>query len=205
MRKKSFEAPKSFIPGGAKIDASDPRKATRRNVQVDVPKVAQRGPSRSYKAIDLIDRRKSADVIKTEIDDIQLKQSRYRPAYVQPISADSEKDRLSQVFTFKGGKALPDELTNPVGVAPFEIAAKKKEQERLQSIRLKRGGSLRRGPRTAPVLSVEEQLAEQIRSEIDERTQHLHEMRALGVKDKETALKAEIARKVAELKSLKLD
>lgn len=31
------------------------------------------------------------------------------------MSTDKEKNRLNEVFTHKGGKALPDELLHPVG------------------------------------------------------------------------------------------
>lgn len=39
----------------------------------------------------------------------------YRPPVTHAVSTDKEKNRLNEVFTHKGGKALPDELLHPVG------------------------------------------------------------------------------------------
>ena len=90
---------------GGNVNATDPRKSTRRPVNVAVPKhVPER---REYTAIDVVSRRRNADAIKQEIDDIKLKQTHYRPAYVAPYSSDLEKERLNQIFAYKGGKGLP--------------------------------------------------------------------------------------------------
>lgn len=208
--RKAVEAPKTFIPGGAKQEAEDPRKATRRVVNIAVPKnFKEKGDS--VNPIDVINRRRSAESIKQEIDEIKLRQTHYRPAYRQPISGDEEKERLNQIFTFKGGKGLPTELTHPEGEMPLEVASKRKEMERMDAVRTKRGLAPNRpgagavGGRGRAPLSENEQLAEHISSEIEERRQHLEEMLELGElrPEKERQLKAEIAAKVRELQSLK--
>lgn len=200
---------KTFIPGGAKIDAEDPRKATRRPVDIEVPKNFKER-SENIKPIDLINRRKSAETIKTEMEEIRLKQARYRPANVKPISGPEEKERLNQIFAYKGGKGLPQELTAPTGEMPLEIENRRKEAERADAVRIKRGLAPRFVPsknssvRTAKPLSENELLAEQVRAEIEERREHLEEMKALGAlkPEKERQLKIEISRKIAELESL---
>lgn len=190
------------------LDAADPRKATRRSVQVNVPKQTGRASSMDedlsigYKAIDFVPKRKSADVIKHEIEDIRMRQERYRPAHVKPIHSDMEKDRLSQIFTFKGGKGLPEELTHPVGETPMEASLRNKERDRIDAIRQKRGLLVVK-QRSDPVLSINEQLAQQISSEIEERTQYLEEMKKIGLgAEKERQLKQEIAIKVRELEKI---
>ncbi len=98
---------------------------------------------------------------------------------------------------------MPENLTHPVGEAPFEAQQRRKEKERVDAIREKRGGGV---PvrRSAP-LSETEQLAQQITGEINERRSYLEEMRDLGVKsDQENKIRMEIARKVEELNRLQV-
>ena len=190
---------KEFIPGGSKLDANDPRKSTRRSVSLTVPKVAIR-VTESIKPIDVIPRRRHAEKIKEELDDIVMRNTCYRPAHVKPSSTEYEKERLNQIFSFKGGKALPEELTNPVRETPMELSAKKKEAERIAAIRERRGISQK--VVAATVLSNSEQFADQIVQEINDRRQYIEEMRSMGALKPaiEAALKAEIASKLNELK-----
>ena len=191
--------PKEFIPGGSKLDAADPRKATRRSVSLIVPKVATRVPE-SIKPIDIIPKRRHAEKIREELDDIVMRNTCYRPAHIKPSSTEYEKERLNQIFSFKGGKALPEELTNPVRETPMELSAKKKEAERIAAIRERRGISQK--VVAAAVLSNSEQFADQIVQEINDRRQYIEEMRSMGALKPaiEAALKAEIASKLNELK-----
>jgi hypothetical protein len=201
---------KEFIPGGGKIDSTDPRKSTRRAVSLNVPKPTGRGGKEndefsSLKPVDFIPKRKSADSIKVEMDDIRLKQERYRPAHVKPISSEAEKERLSQICTFKGGKGLPQELTHLTGEMPLEAAQRAKERERIEAIRQKRG-LLAVQQKPEPVLSVNEQLAQQISREIEELTEHFEEMKTLGLsKEKEGQLRHEISIKIQELNKVQND
>lgn len=207
-RSDSLTSRKGFIPGGAKVDAVDPRKATRKQVNVAVPKPtgSHHFPDDGFKPVDLIPKRRSAETIKTELDDIKLRQERYRPAHVKPISSDMEKDRLNQIFTYKGGKSLPEELTLPVGETPFEIADRAKEKDRIDAIRRKRGLMIVKSADSIPILSYNEQLAQQITEEIKERTNYLQEMKAIGIKPQlERQLKQELSTKVGELNRLKMN
>jgi hypothetical protein len=195
---------KEFIPGGAKLNASDSRKATRRNVKVAVPKpVGNRHENQeNIKPVDYIPRRRGVASIQQELDDIRMRQEHYRPAFVKPVSVVAEKDRLTQIFTFKGGKALPEELTMPVGEAPFEVQNRRKEIERLNTIRQKRGLTVvRSGSQRA--MSTDEEFAQQIQREIEERAQHLEDMRQIGLKPvQEKVMMRELAQRVDELQRL---
>ena len=105
---------KKFIPGGGNPNASDPRQSSRRNVNISVPKFSSNSETSKVGSycnesigeivlpIQIINRRKSAESIKLEMDDIRMRQNHYRPAYVKPYSSEAEKERLNQIFTFKG-------------------------------------------------------------------------------------------------------
>lgn len=187
---------KQFMVGG-NVHASDPRKATRRPVNIAVPKhVPQK---REITAIDVVSRRRNADSIKQEIDDIKMKQTHYRPAYQAPYSSDVEKDKLSQIFTYKGGKGLPEEMTQIAGEAPFEAEQRRKEEQRLEAIRMKRSGAVAR--HQPAKMSEDELIMQQITQELDERRQHLEDMKEIGIsKQEESRLRTEIARKLEELR-----
>jgi hypothetical protein len=205
---------KDWLPGGGKVDAVDPRKATRKPVNINVPKLTGHASETNLeidsriglKAIDVIPKRKGAEIIKQELDDIRMRQERYRPAYVKPVSVDAEKDRLNQIFTFKGGKGLPTELTHPEGEMPMERVQRLKEKERMEAIKIKRGLATLPSVSTnyTPTLSVQEQMAEQITEEINNRRKYLEEMKELGSLKPadERRLKMEISSKLTELEKL---
>lgn len=195
---------KDFIPGGAKSEAVDPRKATRKAVTIAVPKLSGRTESEqeNIKPIDIIPKRKNLSAIQVELDDIRMRQEHYRPAHVRPIHSEAEKDRLSQVFTHKGGKGLPEGLTLPISEAPFEIETRNREKERWNNIRRKRGQLTIPAPKAA--ISDDEMLARQIQAEIEERTQYIEEMRQLNALQpaQERTLKRELQQRVVELNRL---
>jgi hypothetical protein len=94
-----------FLPGGAKAGASDPRKVTRVDKKVTVPSVGGGSSlSRTYAKVDIIPHRRSEKNSKAEIDEIMMRQFHYRPAHVVALSTDAEKEKYSQICTFKGGK-----------------------------------------------------------------------------------------------------
>mmetsp|Transcript_105425 Transcript_105425/g.304330 ORF Transcript_105425/g.304330 Transcript_105425/m.304330 type:complete len:227 (-) Transcript_105425:200-880(-) len=115
-RSKKTAAPTGeWRPGGGRVDAVDPRKASRSKAAE--AKVARgyrkvRAES-SYAQIDFVDSRRSGAVIKSELDDMDMRQRAYRPAHHRPIG-DDEKKRMAEICTYKGGRALPEEMTNPV-------------------------------------------------------------------------------------------
>ena len=70
----------------------------------------------------------------------------YRPPPVQGISTSREKERLSDIFAFKGGKSLPSELTQPEieGKTPFEKRERMEAEERMRKLRLERKPQMER-------------------------------------------------------------
>ena len=170
-------------------------------MKLSIPKPSQKNAN-DIALIDCVPRRRTEAVIKAELEDIHMRQMHYRPAYVKPISTEDEKERLSQMCEYKGGKALPAELIAPPRDTPLEMQQKKKEKDRLAAIQMKRSGAVHQTRQAVP-LSATEQLAEQISSEIDERRQHLEEMYVLGISPTDEArIKAEISIRVAELQKL---
>jgi hypothetical protein len=161
-------------------------------------------PSGASRPVDNIPRRKQESVIRAELDDIRLRQNHYRPAYTQAISSEAEKQRFSEICTYKGGKGLPVVL--PVSDAPFEIAEKARISKLNEEHRARRnGGVVPTAHRSSkPNISVDEQLAMQITSEIDDRRSYIEEMKSAGKlsAQDETRLKGEIASRLQELKRL---
>lgn len=205
-KKQEVMHPERFMGSGGKATATDPRKATKKPVHVAVPKNFKSANFQSsYKPIDVIDRRRSSEVIQAELDDIKMKQTYYRPAHVRPIG-ESEKDRLSQVFHYKGGKGLPQELTAPEGEAPFEMQARVKEEKRIAALMAKRNPGLaaaRNKASNEAILSEVDQMKDQIKREIEERQDHLNEMKSMNMKVRnEREIHDDIARKFAELDML---
>lgn len=199
---------KQFNPTEKYIPFQSSTKVIKKDVNVKVPKLTGRKNSENdiipqNCPINLIPRRKHQDVIEKELDVIRFKQSHYRPAHTKAISSDHEKERLSQICEYKGGKILPAELVNVVSDAPFEIMAKKKELERIEAAKLKRGISTRKTSQQS-VLSETEQLAEQISREIEERRQYINEMKSLNALSRhdETRILMEISTRVNELKTI---
>jgi hypothetical protein len=201
LKTKPRENVDPFLPCGGNPGAVDPRKATRKKVEVEVPKLG-RSEKSSRSAVQSIPRRRQESVIKAELDEISMRAAHYRPAHTRAISTDAEKDKYSQICAFKGGKGLPEELLQPIGEAPFELEAKRKEADRLSKLRIKY-----RGPDAVPVqsrqLSHREVMATQLTQEINERCDYLDSMKAIGASVAETAVvRAEIAQRVAELKRM---
>lgn len=149
------------------------------------------------------------------------------PPIRKAIHTEAEKRRLQAAFQFKGGKALPEELTlAPIeGHIPLSVVTGTKKGSRQPS---------HRGP--SPILTsadTERQAAHdlilevwsievvllsrllggplksnpipsQISEEITDRQRHLEEMKRLGslTRDGEAALLGEISQRVAELNRL---
>jgi hypothetical protein len=195
----------NFI-SGSKVDAVDPRKATRKPVDVDLPSFTKKSSAITpAHAVDFIPRRRQETAIRAELEEIQLRQNHYRPAYTQAISSEAEKQRLSEICTYKGGKGLPVVL--PVSEAPFEIAERNRITRLNEEHRARRnGGSTVAVPRSKAAVSVDEQLAMQITSEIDERRCYIEDMKKQGrlSAQEETSLKGEMASRLQELKKLNL-
>lgn len=158
-------------------------------------------------ALAAIPRRRSEDVCAKEIEEIKFRQEHYRPSHVKSISSDAEKDRLAQVFTHHGAKTsiLPKSFVQPVGEAPFERVERMKEQALRDNFRIKRGLKLESNMTSKPQLSVNEQFAEQLSTEINERNEFLNELRAVNKgkpSQQELQIMTEISQRVRELKNL---
>mmetsp|Transcript_10090 Transcript_10090/g.10568 ORF Transcript_10090/g.10568 Transcript_10090/m.10568 type:complete len:248 (+) Transcript_10090:50-793(+) len=192
-----------FLPCGNSITSTDPRKSTKREVNINVPQVGK-GKKQSYSAIDYISHRKNENVIKAEIDDIVMRNSHYRPAHQKAISTESEKDKLAQICTYKGGKGLPSELIHPIGEAPFEVEAKRREAERMSKLRAKYRGTSNNPPPQPRALTHTEEMEVQLTQEINERCDYLESMKQIGgLTPAETnRIQSEISQRVNELKRL---
>ena len=66
--------------------------------------------------VDCIPQRRNETSIRNEMDNLKSKITSYRPARTYGGRDGNEKDRLGQIFEFKGGKALPTELTSIIQV-----------------------------------------------------------------------------------------
>ena len=66
--------------------------------------------------VDCIPQRRNETSIRNEMDNLKSKITSYRPARTHGARDGNEKDRLGQIFEFKGGKALPTELTSIIQV-----------------------------------------------------------------------------------------
>ena len=92
---------------------------------------------------------------------------------------------------------------------PLELAEKRKEKEQLQALRMKRGLSTTE-KQLLPTSSdrryktENEEFIDQIQIEIDERLQHIQEMKQLNMlkPSDERNMRLEIANKIEEIKSL---
>jgi hypothetical protein len=163
-KKKTFEPTGTFSSSGAKVQAS-----TKRNITVAVPKFGQNKSNGRppIAAVDLIAKRKQESIIRAELDDIKMRNQHYRPAHSHLVG-ESEKDKLNQINTYKGGKILPPASSYPIGETD-EMKYRRNSSNSSSSIR------------KAPVLSDLELLKEQVADEINERRLHLESMKSLGM------------------------
>lgn len=197
-----------------KLGAIDPKKTTRRDTShMFVPKV-NGGRGRSTLAlVDRIPQRRKEDVIKNEMEDMKQKMTAYRPARTHGARGVDEKDRLGQIFAFKGGKGLPEELTGVVQEAPFEREAKRKDNLINSKYKIVNGQKFKiedlKGCETvapAPLStsdSNKDAIVDQILGEIDERREHLNELRGHLSQQQQDQLKLEIQSRLCELEKLK--
>lgn len=214
-KKKTFDPSKTrFLPVNANVNkgATDPRKTTRRNVShLPVPQFKNKGSRYKFSAMDLVPKRRGADEIRNELDEIDMRMRHYRPAVPKLQINENEKERYSQICAYKGGKGFIKECSDPVrDIAPFEYEQIRLQKERENTFRKSRNLSIKENvpvQRTSAKLSDSEALAEQIALEIDERCAHLEEMDRMGSPDAvskadRTRIKREIDSRVKELKSL---
>jgi hypothetical protein len=197
-------------PVSNRLDSQDPRNATRSQIKeqsVKAPRPARK-PS-TYSRIDFVERKKSGADIQDELKDLKMRTEAYRPAHIRPVG-ESEKTRYGEICAYKGGKALPEEMTAiSLDVLPSEQLAKAKEEKRINEVRRRRAGlpeQVEIDPnikKQGPLGGKKGELAETILSEIEERRQHLQEMENLGQKSSnERQIAMEIQNRVDELRKL---
>lgn len=180
-------------------------------LSVSVPKF-QKKSQYTFAPVDFIPKKRAVDDCKEFLDDVEMRQLAYRPPNVNAYSADAEKERLSEVFTHKGGMALPKELTHPVGPVPSEVRQRLFEQQRIDEARATRRARLNGGvdpmaKEEAPVQvdtrTHKDHLFDQIYSEITDRRNHQEAMEvAGGGKDTRKKTAAEISSRLSKLSAL---
>lgn len=156
-----------------------------------------------------VPQRRPAAEIKAELDEIEMRKRHYRPAHQRATSSDTEKVKLAQINEYHGGKALPNPVMAPFREAPFEVEERRQREERLRTIRAQNRGlpaaaSAPTSASASAAISTREALKMHIAAEINDRVEHLGELREAGLADPRTeaSLKAEISRRVKELKDL---
>jgi len=89
---------------------------------IKIPKVGgSRNKENDFSPIEFIPKRKNVSECLKQIDNHIMLKSNYRPPHENSIYSESEKKKLNEIFTFKGGRALPRELTHPEGSLPSEV------------------------------------------------------------------------------------
>ena len=187
-----------FVPGGAKLEARDPRASTRRQVSVAVPR--RKAPESQYRPIDFVRRKKTVDSIEEGMADMRMRNDAYRPPNTRSFSTDNEKARLQEVCTYGGGKGLPQEMIMPKGPLPSELRAELKEEQRVAKEWRKRRGEPEPAPAAAPKTDLRVEMVDHIAREIDDRQRFLDSMAKLGQSNENTRrIETEIHMKKNEL------
>lgn len=227
-KKKAFDPSKQrFQPVNAKVGSAqwqDPRKTTRRETtgKVSVP-TGFRGSGyqrENYAPIDFIAQRKGYDKCKLELDMSKERDRAYRPPINHFKIGDDEKERYSQVCAYKGGKGLPEKGTLLTrDVTPYEAVQQKKRVEQENAFRRSRKlglsargtnqqqkSSASKAAAAEPSVPENEQLADQIADEINERVDYIKEMEAMGelTKADKRKIQGEIRARTIELETMKI-
>lgn len=196
-----------------KPSAVDPRKTTRRDTTgMFVPKV-NGGRARSrLSLVDCIPQRRNETSIKEEMSRVKSKITAYRPAQTHGSRGINEKDRLGQIFEFKGGKALPNELTGLIQEAPFEREAKRKENLINSKYKIVNGQKFKiedtkqissnAATTIKSIPNYNDEMTDQILGEIEERREYLNEMRGHLSQQQQDSIKMEMQTRLYELEKI---
>ena len=192
----------TFLPAQSFVSSGNPsRTANPRPVRkVVVPTFSH--PSSATKAqIEVIPKRRNETVIRTELDDIRMRQTHYRPPPGRGCGAEAEKERFREICAHKGGKALPDSCLPPPSETPLETRQRLAESRRIEELKARRNPLKHLAPSE---LSVEDRLTQQVVEEVNERRAYLEDMRRLGAlrPEVEEKLKSEIAFRLREMKTM---
>ena len=157
--------------------------------------------------------RKSEVACKKEIRNIAMKNEAYRPPHERLSSTDYEKNRLNEIFTFKGGQALPLELTHPIQPIPSENESilkqgqsnmvKAQRRDRLAKWRIKHDTQSVEKLKAEEERDIDSLVVEQIEKEIKERLLFQKEMEVSGAgNSSRNRIDHEIMTRMIELKRL---
>ena len=131
-----------------------------------------------------IPRRKTESTCKNTLKDYDFANKKYRPPHCHAISSESEKQRLNDIFGNRGGRCLPEDLTNP----------------RTVSISMEKCDDVGSGKSRA---SQPDTLFDQIYQEILDRRQHQKAMEETGAGEATQEMTAhEIKIRLQQLKKL---
>ena len=202
--------------------SSSNNKAKKKQIQVPRVGISKRNHYSSNKdtvaMIDIIPKRKNAHKCQEQLTQMEEMITAYRPPHHKCL-AEKEKERLSHVFTYKGGSALPTELINPTGIMPDEEIWMKEENNRVECAKAKRRAQLSRSESLNYIketISNKDQiddqnsndlndiLIQQITKEIDERRIFQRQMDEAKCGDKtRNKIANEISSRIIQLKKIK--
>ena len=194
--------PSTFLPSQSFISSGNPSRATNPRPARKVAVPTFQHPSSGARAqIEVIPKRRSETAIRSELDDIKMRQAHYRPPLARRYVSEAEKERYREICAHKGGKVLPESCLPPPSETPLEIRQRLTERKRIEELKARRN-PLKFLPPSEP--SVEDKLSQQVVDEIDERRAYLEEMRRLGAlkPEVEEKLKSEIAIRLREVKAM---
>lgn len=135
---------------------------------VKVPSFTSKGEQKCLSAVEYIPRRVKQTVCQENVETNKTLKRHFRPAYTPSFSEESEKCRLSTIFSERGGKALPNELLyNPKINKSGRDTCKGASQQHISE-------------NSPNCKSPRRQLIEQIEREILERREYQIEMEKLG-------------------------
>ena len=154
-------------------DPTEKRYDRAKAAKVPVPKFSRNKiDSTRSSAVDRIPHRRSARSCSNEVANGRKQSGAYRPPRQNDIYSEAEKEKLSEINTYRGGKILPTDLTHPVAPLPSEIEKRQREADRLR-----KSQSQMDEPHASQSSST---LFDQILNEINERRAWQSEMEVIG-------------------------
>ncbi len=177
---------------------------------LSIPKVGRRSSGdllQPHAQVETIPKRKSNRACKVDVETIHMKRIAYRPPCTKAYTTDQEKERLNEIFTCKGGYALPEELTLPITEISTDVQWRNQESRRVQTILAKRraeGGCPQQTDDAAMSLSTSEMVFNDLVQEVKERRYFQIELKKTGFFEQEalTAVTYEISSRIQKLQKI---
>eukprot|EP01138_Halocafeteria_seosinensis_P010461 gb/GECG01010681.1/.p1 GENE.gb/GECG01010681.1/~~gb/GECG01010681.1/.p1 ORF type:complete len:365 (+),score=71.69 gb/GECG01010681.1/:1-1095(+) len=192
-----------FIPAGGMPEA-DARTATFNREEIrnmDVPQVGVK-KSKPKAPIEANDsRRRNLENIKRFESEQRRKAEGTAEPLRKPVATETEKRKLQSLNQYKGGKSLPEELTQqPLrGNIPLSMITGKKNKNRRANV------SYQRDDGKSKELREMDQLHAKIIGEINERNQYIEELEQIDerkAREEMGIIKLEVQERVKDLKRL---